>query len=792
MSLDIEKHRDAILRAFNDVVSDKKSTDWALYGYEGQTNVLKLVGTGEDGLEELADDLNSSKIMYAVVKVIDPNTTRPKIILINWQGEGAPTVRKGTCARHLHDVHKLLRGIHVTVNARTEEEVEPDVVMAALLKGSATTYNFNERSEMNDKTTPVRVPGIGVSAATLDASGEPNTNRIKPKLNAKPELGTNYKRTNPLAEINSQSRNKFWEEQEEEEKRRKTEEHKRKEEDLKKLEIERKQREISEAQHRDNLTRERNARITAERRAEDVAAQRMANREDKKWEQEVESHQREEDERAKRAELMRLERKKEAETLIGKRTHAARDRFEAEIGAQKKQEPRVMTTADRNRPPPRRLKEFNPVNNERDESRDTVTGGGGAPGRGVMARWPPAAAEPAHHQNQHSTPPTHLRGERMTLGSSANSRTPVQDIIPAPSSPPAPPSKQQPSTTTPVQAETGTTIHVRNLLREGLPTRQTSDEEDNADKDTDEWQDEIPPNTTTITLPSTQGNTSNGPSHIPQSEPHCEPSTLTAQDFEPHKETSTINYPSNFPQSEPYYEPSTLSTQEFQPHKEAPTTQNQPFTNQEQPSSSPYTQQLISSNQPPPATYNNNNYTEPTAKHPYTPSSYYPQETTELHKVPPTYTNGDGVSHLYESSSPSEAYNLDSDMRQISQNGVHRGKTTGISNSTSDDYYQPSVQNSSATTTMIPNSDNPISTPSIGMLYEVDGVEYQILPEHGLCARALYDYQAADDTEITFDPSEIITNIDQIDEGWWQGVGPDGMYGLFPANYVELINQAPA
>ena len=46
----------------------------------------------------------------------------------------------------------------------------------------------------------------------------------------------------------------------------------------------------------------------------------------------------------------------------------------------------------------------------------------------------------------------------------------------------------------------------------------------------------------------------------------------------------------------------------------------------------------------------------------------------------------------------------------------------------------------------------------------------------------------ADDTEITFDPEDIITNIEQIDEGWWQGFGPDGSYGMFPANYVELIN----
>jgi hypothetical protein len=46
----------------------------------------------------------------------------------------------------------------------------------------------------------------------------------------------------------------------------------------------------------------------------------------------------------------------------------------------------------------------------------------------------------------------------------------------------------------------------------------------------------------------------------------------------------------------------------------------------------------------------------------------------------------------------------------------------------------------------------------------------------------------ADATEITFDPGDIITHIDQIDEGWWQGLGPDGTFGLFPANYVELLN----
>lgn len=60
--------------------------------------------------------------------------------------------------------------------------------------------------------------------------------------------------------------------------------------------------------------------------------------------------------------------------------------------------------------------------------------------------------------------------------------------------------------------------------------------------------------------------------------------------------------------------------------------------------------------------------------------------------------------------------------------------------------------------------------------------------EYGTCAVALYDYQAADDTEISFDPGQVITHIDKIDPGWWQGLSPAGVYGLFPSNYVELID----
>lgn len=57
----------------------------ALFGYEAQSNALKLVDSGDGGLLELSEDLNSGKIMYAFVGVDDSKTSLTKYLLINWQ-----------------------------------------------------------------------------------------------------------------------------------------------------------------------------------------------------------------------------------------------------------------------------------------------------------------------------------------------------------------------------------------------------------------------------------------------------------------------------------------------------------------------------------------------------------------------------------------------------------------------------------------------------------------------------------------------------------------------------------
>uniref|UniRef100_A0A8C6M0C0 Cortactin n=1 Tax=Nothobranchius furzeri TaxID=105023 RepID=A0A8C6M0C0_NOTFU len=82
-------------------------------------------------------------------------------------------------------------------------------------------------------------------------------------------------------------------------------------------------------------------------------------------------------------------------------------------------------------------------------------------------------------------------------------------------------------------------------------------------------------------------------------------------------------------------------------------------------------------------------------------------------------------------------------------------------------------------------SPTPPVQPATQYTVSSDASQYDYSEDLGVTAVALYDYQAAGDDEISFDPDDIITNIEMIDEGWWRGICR-GAYGLFPANYVEV------
>ncbi|XP_008401869.1 LIM and SH3 domain protein 1-like, partial [Poecilia reticulata] len=59
-------------------------------------------------------------------------------------------------------------------------------------------------------------------------------------------------------------------------------------------------------------------------------------------------------------------------------------------------------------------------------------------------------------------------------------------------------------------------------------------------------------------------------------------------------------------------------------------------------------------------------------------------------------------------------------------------------------------------------------------------------PSSGRRYRAVYDYTAADDDEVSFLDGDMIVDVQKIDDGWMYGrVERTGQQGMLPANYVD-------
>ncbi|XP_055905371.1 drebrin-like protein isoform X2 [Eupeodes corollae] len=283
MAISFEKHREKIIAAWKDVLDDKSTTDWSLYGYEGNSNDLKVVGSGEGGIEELTEELNSGKIMYAFVRIEDPKTGLNKFLLINWQGEGAPVNRKGTCANHIHDVAKILGGAHLTINARNEDDMDEERIVKKLGNVSSA-YSFKEpRAIVEEQKAPV---------------------------------GTNYTRVIPTKELNATVMQDFWKKEEEEEKRRLEAEKEQKRIELLKLEKEQRAREEKEHLEREkqvvNKSKLQSAHVPIKTSPQPLSPEKTLNSSEQGMTE---------------AERMRQLRNQEARELIGSRVGAAKAIF---------------------------------------------------------------------------------------------------------------------------------------------------------------------------------------------------------------------------------------------------------------------------------------------------------------------------------------------------------------------------------------------------------------------------------------------------------------------------------
>ncbi|KAF3850775.1 hypothetical protein F7725_012547 [Dissostichus mawsoni] len=251
MAVNLSKNGTALTAAFKEVVDEKSSTNWALFTYEGNSNDIRLAEKGDGGLEELVEELNSGKIMYAFCRVQDPNSGLPKYVLINWTGEGVKDARKGQCAHHVSSMATFLRGAHVTINARAEDDVEPEVIMEKVAKASGANYSFH-------KEAPSRFQDSGPQGP----------------------VGSVYQKTNAMSEIKRTNKDNFWAQTEKDEEKRRKEERAKADDERQHLEKERKDREAKEAGQREKRDKEKASQIDEQKRRRTRQPRRRESREE--------------------------------------------------------------------------------------------------------------------------------------------------------------------------------------------------------------------------------------------------------------------------------------------------------------------------------------------------------------------------------------------------------------------------------------------------------------------------------------------------------------------------------
>uniref|UniRef100_A0A915J892 Drebrin-like protein n=1 Tax=Romanomermis culicivorax TaxID=13658 RepID=A0A915J892_ROMCU len=210
----------------------------ALFSYEGTSNTLKTEVTGHGGIDGLRENLNSGKLMYGLIEMKDPSSNSSKLILIHWQGECVPSIRLGPFASHIHEVKKFFKGVHLTVYARNEDDVDRDSIAKSFGKVNYGAGSF----------TPTDV----TSQQTLGSKS------VYQKVDLKHDMDTN-------------ARDQFWQMSEREEKKRVEDERKR-------AEAQRRQLEEEQEKLRDKISTE-SQQLDADNRRKNIVSSELMRRE---------------------------------------------------------------------------------------------------------------------------------------------------------------------------------------------------------------------------------------------------------------------------------------------------------------------------------------------------------------------------------------------------------------------------------------------------------------------------------------------------------------------------------
>ncbi|XP_040012108.1 drebrin-like protein A [Xiphias gladius] len=776
-SVNLDTYSLSLLTAKEDILNPRSSTNWALFAYDGVTTKLKLADSGAGGVAELAGKFHISKPQYGLCKVGSGETGGLRIGMISWIGQNVDDYRRTECAGHIPAIKNFFKEAHVFISAEKAEDVTEEMIRAELSKAHA------------------HAPTQWV--------------RRGPRSADKEEIvGTNYRKTNAAMEMRLINRDSFWARAEREEEERKEEERRRAVEERRRLERERILKERRDAEERDRKMNEKLQMIEEQRRKQAEQEEQLRRKEKLKWEQQQREH--EEDMRARLRRSESIEKAAEAAALVSQRSMNPREFFR-QLSSSSSQSPTSPGSSHTGKPfrrYQRSLTDTAFIFSKAEES--STSSPRSSPLVSPFSRVPPSTVFRA------TSPPTSPDFRSVT--SPQRPRAPMSP----PTSPfcPSLPLSALPSVP-----------HTSNQVQAVVEPKSPSPTEPSAPPASPSFLASLSPSLVktnpthphTEALPASPPNTPTQPEHstfcFEPGLPTQAPTAPLPERPQPNTDLNTATHVRTELVSDTGYKVQAVLVEEDEEEdvgEDEEETQPQPCTATTEPVQTEAEEQEQEEKEGKEKNEEEEEVEEEVEEEEEDQEEEeegLKQEAEPASQVEPVVavqeedeakTDGEENDQSEDIQAPAESSELSekeeesavTDAEPVYQETVVLS-TNGITNE-EDTQEQNGIERS------LSPSDTELSSPELAVCYDLHGAAeeddvtedkeqeiaengQEILAERQMCVRALYDYQAEDESEISFEPGDIIRDVETVDKAWWRGWSKDGRQGLFPANYVETI-----
>ncbi|XP_070760972.1 drebrin-like protein A isoform X2 [Enoplosus armatus] len=763
-TVNLDTYSLSLLTAKEDILNPRSSTNWAIFTYDGVTNKLKLADSGAGGVAELAGKFHISKPQYGLCKVGNMETGGPRIALISWVGQNVEDYRRTECASHLPAIKSFFKEAHAFISAEKVDDVTEEKVKAELSKAQAqTSTQWVRRSSRSAEKEEI--------------------------------VGTNYRKTNAAMEMRLINRDSFWARAEREEEDRKEEEKRRVAEERRRLERERVLKERRDAEERDRKMNEKLQMIEEQRRKQAEQEEELRRKEKARWEQQQREHEEHMRARLRRSES--IEKAAEAAALVSQRSMNPREFFrQLSSSSQSPTSPGSSRTGKPLRRYQRSLTDTAFIFSKAEESATAsprssplVSPFSWAPPSPVFrATSPPTSpvfrpvTSPQRPRAPMSPPTSPLRPAPpvSALPSVPQTNNQAQAVVepkpPSPTEPSAPPASPS------LLASLSPSL-VKNNPSQSHPEA----------------------------LPASPPNTPNQPEHsmfcfesplVPTAALPERPQLNTDLNTAAHVHTELVTDTGYKVQAVLVEEDEDEDVEEHE--EDVAETQPQPCAVTAEPVKTEAEEQEREEEDKEEDKKEDKEEEEEGLKQEAEPASLVePVEVVQEEEG--AKEDGEANDQSADSQQPAEPAEKEGESAVIEAEPIcHEIKHETVVLSTNGITNGEDTQEHNGIERSLSPSDTELSSPELAVCYDLHGTAeehdvvedkeqeisengQEVLAERQMCVRALYDYQAEDESEISFEPGDIIRDVETVDKAWWRGWSKDGRQGLFPANYVETI-----